>query len=438
MHRFLLLLFCFFPTCVHAFWPFTWEFGGEKRFIGPMASYRSATETETGFFTVRPLLFNYSSEQGGVYEFLYPLGKSTRDKSYLVPFFLSKGLDDDHDTSFLTLFWGSSQHQSYGGLFPFYGKLYRRFSKDEIGFYLWPLYSYTESEGAVRKNFVWPIFSLYSGRETGFKVWPLYGTRQKAGERNSTFALWPFFIKEEKNLDTDEPLSNLYVFPFYAGAKSRTMVTHQVIWPLFSYSRDSEYEKWGFLFSLFSRTRSVGPSEGQVERNGGYSIFPFVSYKKQGEDTDLSILWPLYRESEWHAGDTRYLLRRVAVLNRYIEDGNGSFLNVWPFFEYDSRKEASDLLIPSFLPVRVAGIDRIIKPLYTLYEQRRRGNKRMMSVLYGFFTKEEEGEYRKTRLAFLFETKVDQEGKGFEVFSGLFGIHSKYIKILFVPFRRDG
>ena len=53
------------------------------------------------------------------------------------------------------------------GVFPFYGKLYNRFRRDEIGFSLWPLYGYSKGDGTTRTNVLWPLFSFYSGRRKG-------------------------------------------------------------------------------------------------------------------------------------------------------------------------------------------------------------------------------------------------------------------------------
>ena len=61
----------------------------------------------------------------------------------------------------------------------------------------------------------------------------------------------------------------------------------------------------------------------------------------------------------------------------------------------------------------------------------------MTSLLYGFYTQESKGENWKTRFAFLFEMKKDKDSIGFEVFSGLFGFDKDYVKIFFIPIKRN-
>ena len=60
----------------------------------------------------------------------------------------------------------------------------------------------------------------------------------------------------------------------------------------------------------------------------------------------------------------------------------------------------------------------------------------MTNVLYGLYTQEKAGQTWKTRFAFLLTLKKDQDGSGFELLSGLFGIDRKKIKIFFIPIKR--
>jgi len=427
LYKLLLLLFLLLPNTVYAAWPVSWELGGEKRFLGPLISYDE--ENQERHVVLRPFLFSYDSEEGGIYNYLFPLGKVTREKSYLVPIYMSKRTKTESDTAFLLFFGGTSKKGSYGGFFPFYGKLYNRFGKDEMGFFAWPLYAYTEAEGATKTNVLWPFFSFYGGTDEGFKAWPLYGSRERPGVRKTQFFLWPIFFKEEKNLDTDEPIDSFYALPFYIHSTSRTKEYQAVLWPFFTHSKDSDKEKWDIFWPIFSTTSG--------EETKGYNFFPIISEKTSGKDRNFSLLWPIYRESEWYVKDERFLQRSVIVMNRYIEDDKGTFFNVWPLFEYQGKDAQSTFLFPSILPFRDRELDRIIKPLITLYERKKTADKSTTNLLYGFYTYEEAGEAWKARFAFLFTLKNDQDGPGFEFLSGLFGVDSKSVKIFFIPINRS-
>ncbi len=421
-----LFLFLLLPLTAQAFWPLAWELGGEKRYLGPLISH----DREKGerHLTVRPFFFSYDSEEGGIYHFLYPLGKRTREKTYLIPLYLSNRTEEATNTSFLFFFHGTSKEQSYFGFFPLYGRMYNRFGKDELSFFLWPLYSYTASDGATKRSVLWPFFSLYGGAEKGGKFWPFYGRREREGVRSATFFLWPVFFLEDKNLDTHEPVNSFYAFPFYIRSTSDTKAAYDVLFPLFSYRRDEDKRKWGFFFSLYSMT------EGEETR--GYSLFPIVSSERRDKDRTFTLFWPLYKESEWFVGEQRFSETRVAVMSRKSEDDRGTFFNLWPFFEKRTKGDESALFVPSLIPVREKGFDRIVRPLLTLYEEKRDGPRETVNVLYGLYTMESEGENWRRRLAFLLEVKKEEGETGFEILSGLFGMDRKRIKVFFLSFPR--
>jgi len=411
---------------LHAFWPFSWELGNEKRFLGPLVSYDE--EDNEKHLVVRPFLFSYDSEEGGAYHYLYPLGKVTPEKSYLVPVYLSKRTETESDMAFLFFFGGTSKQGSYGGVFPFYGKLYNRFARDEMGFIAWPLYSYTKDEGATKTNILWPLFASYVGTDKGFKAWPLYGVHERPGVRRTQFFFWPVFFKAEKDLDTDEPVDSFFALPFYLSSVSRTREYKAVMWPFFTHAKDSEKEKWNMPWPFYSRTTG--------EELEGYSYWPIISKEIKGKDTTFSFLWPIYREWEFFVRDERFSSKSFMVINRYVEDDRGTFLNAWPFFEYRRKDMNSTFLFPSILPFRDRGFDRIFKPLMTLYEQKKSEKSETTNVLYGLYTHETAGDTWKTRFAFLMEFKKDENGPGFEFLSGLFGIDGKRLKILFIPIKR--
>lgn len=417
----------FLPERSHAIWPLTWELGGEKRYLGPLISYDE--KNEGNHLALRPFLFSYDSEDGGAYHYLYPLGKVSPEKSYFVPVYLSKRMGEESDWAFLLFFGGKSSQGAYGGFFPFYGRLYDRFAKDEMGFAAWPLFSYTRDDGATKTNILWPFFASYGGTDTGFKAWPFYGTRERPGVKKTEFALWPIFFKIDKNLDTDAPIHSFLALPFYVHSRSPSSEYKSVLWPFFVYSRNSNAEDWKILWPFFSKTKG--------EEINGYSFFPFISRSNKGKDNSLSVLWPIYTEDEYFVRDERFFRRSVLILNRYVEDDRGTFFNIWPFFEHEKNNEESILLIPSILPFRDRGFNRIVKPLITIYEQKTTPKEKTANFLYGLFTHEETDESWETRFAFLFSVKGGNRGAGFEILSGLFAVDRDRIRIFFIPFNRS-
>jgi hypothetical protein len=415
------------PTWTHAFWPVYWELDGKKNVLGPLFSFDE--EEGRTHITARPLLSSYDSPDS--YSFVFPLGKSTKEKAYFIPFYSRhRESEGKSDVSLFPVFWGRDGDRSYGGVFPFYGKLYHRYTRDEIGFTMWPVYGYNVRNGTTRTDLIWPLFSFYEGKEDGFKLGPLYGQHKFGEERKSMFVLWPFFVKDERGLTTDQPMKSTWVLPFYMHSESPQSQYYGVLWPFFTYSRFKDKVDVNAPWPFFSYTN------GKEEQKKGFALWPIYSHNETEKDETTYFLWPLYKGSERHPGDAIWTEKRILLLNKYVSDDRGTFLNVWPFFEYRRSEAQKDFFFPSILPWRDKGFDRIIRPLVTLYEFRQTDNKVVSNLLYGFYTKEQRGDFWRRRLAFLFEAKKDEAGTGFQVLSGLFGIDREKVKVFFIPIKR--
>ena len=89
LYKLLLLLFLLLPNTVYAAWPVSWELGGEKRFLGPLISYDE--ENQERHVVLRPFLFSYDSEEGGIYNYLFRSVRSPGKNRTSYPFICPKG-----------------------------------------------------------------------------------------------------------------------------------------------------------------------------------------------------------------------------------------------------------------------------------------------------------------------------------------------------------
>ncbi len=275
----------------------------------------------------------------------------------------------------------------------------------------------------------WPFFARYSGEEQGFKAWPFTASANRPGVRKTEFFLWPVFLKQEKNLDTDNPITSRWAMPFYMESVSRLHETKGILYPVFSYRRTEDKEEWTYLWPFISSSKG--------KETKGFTFFPFYSRETDGRDNKFYLLYPIYTQKEWYIKDQRYYRSSVLIMNRNIEEENTTFFNIWPIFEYQTAGDDDyDFLAPSLLPLRYRGLDRIVKPLFTLYEQRRHEDRVMTSVLYGLYTREEEGNDWKMRFAFLLSLSKENGETGFEILSGLFGKSPDKDKIFYIPIKR--
>ena len=136
-------------------------------------------------------------------------------------------------------FYVSGRSEKYGpytSLFPLYGDMYERFWRDEYHYVLFPLYGRTVKQGTTTRNYLYPIFAATEGeKESGFQVWPLYGQSAKEGVYSKRFVLWPFYMREQSGLDTDNPTRKLYLLPLYAATDSPKSTSRYYLWPFFGY-----------------------------------------------------------------------------------------------------------------------------------------------------------------------------------------------------------
>jgi hypothetical protein len=408
-------------------WPlFSYDTSGgqkEVEVLGPLFTWREAKEgTEWG---LRPLVYrtDYPTQELRRWEFLYPLGKyqlkEGDSKFYLVPFSLSRDevtssapVRRERNSSIVTAFWGrTDKDESYGGFFPIAGQFKKRFSRDRIVFYLWPLYSRIEDEGEITWRIPWPVVSLMGGKAKGLYIWPLWGHKVRADEYSKGFVLWPFYGYVDQDLNTDKPVSTRFYLPFYATVRSPGARADTFIPPLFFHQRvdDPTFEKWEFPWPFFTLVRGEGVRETQV--------FPLFRTREEEQKERVYYLWPLYKY-EWDLMTSEEeTVRRFLLINKYrivkeLDTGKEALdTNLWPLFDYRRgfEGEKSFYIFP-LLPYHDDALERNTYPLLWVYRYIRSPEGEILSdFLWGLYRRRQSAEFSSTQFAFLL--RLEHEGK---------------------------
>ena len=297
-----------------------------------------------------------------------------------------------------------------------------RFGRDEINFFLWPLYSDSREGDNKTYTLLWPIFSYSegTGRE-GFKVWPLGGYDRKENDYQKTFFLWPIFDFEKRYLYTDDPTEINMVFPFYVSQTSSRRVQRSVLWPFFTYVHDDDdhYTQWDFPWPLVQWAKG---DEKEIFR-----VFPIYGRKYWGGIEKGYILFPIY----WyvHEGDDqyqkwtdRYLLLSKNETKIWKKDGKKERrLRVWPFFYDRQEADGSEYLYwPCLIPVDFEGYEKNWVPLLSLYESRRNPQGASESkFLWGVYVHRRNQARDLYELSFLFSLYSAEDLLYFSVLKGL-------------------
>ncbi|MGH7889851.1 MAG: hypothetical protein ACRENF_04795, partial [Thermodesulfobacteriota bacterium] len=209
--------------------------------LGPfIKSKRDENSSEFGF---RPFFYLVEDRERDLteFDFLYPLATYDRREEdlrfqlliYLLSFesnLKPSGFREKEFTLFPFVFAKSAEEKekSYFALFPVYGKIKDKFLRDEINFFLFPLFLQTKKGEASNYSFLWPFFGYFTGDgQEGFRLWPLFGYRKKEGVLDEKFILWPIYLSRQINFHGEE-IKFFSIFPLYSGFESaeRTQDTY--------------------------------------------------------------------------------------------------------------------------------------------------------------------------------------------------------------------
>jgi hypothetical protein len=439
------------------FWPFFQYFSdpveGTKEIegLGPFLTWKKDPHRRQ--WGIRPLLYWTEDEKESLsrLEVVYPLGKyqvkEGDKKGYfaLISLFREENFDGKRkwDFQFFPFFIGKTEEgKDYFGVFPLYGFLLNRYGKEEIRFYLWPLYSRSTSEGVHTSNLFWPFFSFIDGeKKEGFRFWPIYGRRETFGISKSEFFLWPVFLKQTTGIDTDDPVEERMIFPFYLSKGSEHFESKTFLWPFFSYARDrlTGFEQLDLPWPFFQSLKG--------EKLYGIRFFPFYGYKeKEGDLKRIFVLYPLYQWEEDQMRETEETTHRLLLLIRIRsgEDRQGvqkeSTIRIWPFFDYE--RESTGHTTFSFLylfPFKDDGFERNLFPLFRIFRWERDPQKgKETDFLWGFYKRIEREGLDFWEVAHLIGVKRGEGRKTVSFLKGLFWYHSDRrasdLRIFYLPF----
>jgi len=433
--------------------------------LGPfITSKRDKEGSEFGFHP-----FFYLSEDkekdSTEFDFLYPIATYDRgegDRSFQFLLYLlsyeshlkPSGFREKEFTLFPFIFTkrAEKKEDGYFALFPIYGGLRNKFARDEIDFFLFPLFLRTNSGEATNYSFLWPFFGYYTGGgQEGFRLWPLFGYRKKVGANGRSplldekFVLWPFYVSRRQVVYGKERRSFM-IFPFYSTFKSPERTESMYLWPLFNRLVDKEkgIERWDAPWPLINFTR------GAKKEN---RVFPLYAAEVDGNDEEGFFLWPLYRYYKVTLED--YIRTRKTILlflysdikeKPIIEGGRDQRrIDVWPLFSYkrDAGGNRSFHLL-SFLEPFFSdneGVERNYSSFWRLYEWKKYNDGRSVSsFLWNTYRMEKSREELKVDfkpIIPIFSYRDWNGGSKVYFLGGLFGyrsdFHKKTIKLLFFP-----
>jgi len=331
------------------------DYEKEYSALGPFIIHRESKDySEFGF---RPFFHKTTKKRGDVkeLEFIYPLASYKKRENFswfqsLLFIFVynteinPSGFKNKEISLFPFIFYNKEENpdNDYFAFFPLYGNLKNKFLKDEINFFLFPIYLRTEADGGISKNYVWPFITTYSGELEGFRAWPIGGKRiDKFNKSSNEFVLWPIYVKREKEF-YGEHFYIKSIFPFYSDAYIHGVSSRGYMWPFYQHTinHNKGNERWDVPWPIFNITK--GGKTNQTR------IFPFYSKAVRNEnDSDGYIMWPVYKyknidlETYRRTKKSLFLIIYKDVKEEPLIEGARSQrkIDLWPLFTY--KKDAS-------------------------------------------------------------------------------------------------
>ena len=345
---------------------------------------------------------------------------------------------DDADVSRFTLYPVYFQQRStdtnlnYTAVVPFYGRLKNRLYHDEIYFVMFPIYAETKKNSVVTENYLYPFGATTSGNHLrGWQVWPFagrehqdltthtnnFGDAETVGGHDKSFYVWPLYLRSDAGLGTTNVEKFRASIPFFATTRTPQLDVTSVVWPFFNWldNREKNYREWQMPWPFVIFARGEGKTTDRV--------FPLFSRSHNATLESDSYLWPLWQFHRVHDGilDQRraqvlfYLYSRLAEKN--TETGKEKIrLEMWPFFEWqrgwhgEERLQVFALMEP-FAPEN-RGIVRNWSPLWSLWraEDNPKTGATSRSLLWNLYRRETAPAHKKVSLLFgLFQYQCDGE-----------------------------
>ncbi|GIX41628.1 MAG: hypothetical protein KatS3mg129_1361 [Leptospiraceae bacterium] len=235
----------------------------------------------------------------------------------------------------------------YTAIFPLFIPLYgyAQEDKDYTRFIFFNFYveNYTEEDKLLERSYFWPLSKFYySEKESGSYIFPFYAykrQKEEETERIRHFSLFHYYNKEI-NLNNDNLIEHSTFWLLLYWNKKEISNNEEkdfsIILPFFYISStniksDKESVSWSYIFPIFYFYDKPDKNQNQKK----FNLFPFWLSTVNGEEKELSILWPLskFYYSEKESGS--YIFPLYAY-NKTIDKENRESSYLWILLYYHS------------------------------------------------------------------------------------------------------
>ncbi|HCW43795.1 MAG: hypothetical protein H8E43_03330 [Planctomycetia bacterium] len=254
------------------------------------------------------------------------------------------------------LLWGSDPEEGdYLALGPLGGTIKGLLGKDRIDYLLFPLWARLQDRDQVAEHYLFPIAGRdYGPLRNGWRIFPFYGESEgttldgRVRDRSRTI-MWPFWNEKMSRLDTDNPISAWWLWPFYGLIESNHRIQRSIAFPLWLEEHDSRTmtSSW----SLFPWT--IGTRKGNWNR---VELYPFWGFHERAGISKGFTLWPFWQWESQKTGRKTREVRRLFPFWKSIDEtkSNGESASerlLWPLARWQKSADGKTKgAFPALLP----------------------------------------------------------------------------------------
>lgn len=405
----------------------------EMDVLWPIFHYRK-TEDDGWEFRVRPL-YRYVSETPELpadeHQFVWPLGRvyndeeETRARFFPLWRYSSRPNDEglrETDWYFAILLWGGTREdgqENYFAFLPFYADIPDFLTYDRFQAHLFPLHVGLEKADVNSHLFLWPLIGFGSNEE-GTKFWhrilPLYGVTVDEERYERYTALWPFFHWGTEGLDTDDPISRFFFFPFWGQQDSNKVSAWTVLWPFFQkIASENSLFKLDLFWPIF-RYQAIERTNRWMRQ---WWVWPFVGNTVTQDRDAWSLLWPFIWLSEYDDPDgtqnNDWVLPFYWRVRKDRTDGKpDDYTKFWPLYHSEELPSGeSEAQFPSPWLWRASyadGVDAHYGWIWTLAKSRATPTSHNFDLAAHLYTSSERDGRSQSSVPLLFNYESDGDG----------------------------
>ena len=402
-----------------------WNFWIEKR----------TTPDETQSF-VRPIGASYETKERIENFFFYPFGWEYRqpDRRYASAIFSLVQYDYHNGPTpyregkvfpFVYFKKGVNKEADYAAVWPLGGTVKPFLGRDQISWFMWPLWVKTQNKGVVSRWMPWPFINWRKGDHCGFGFYPLGGHFYKKDEFDERYFLWPLGYHHNHWKQNTYKCGFL---PFYTYEKSPNVKDLSIVWPFWGHRIENKphYEEHRLLWPLWVQGR------GELRTVKRWA--PFYTFSEIKNDSNYQktwYAWPFFRFLSWteHGVNIQqeqflyFLFWHQEQFHAQTDEFLGSKTHVWPLYSYwddgHGHKQLQSLSpFEVFFPGNKVVRD-VYTPLFTLFRYEEKDGSIQQSCLFKLFQEKRDKEGTSLHCPLCLDYKNTRQEKSFSILKGL-------------------